>query len=901
MADETTQRIKILLDLEQEAHDRAAKKSAREIARLEKAYDPLSRATIKYQQESQKLAAGLEKGTISAKRHAELMDRVQQEYDQTTAKLKRLNTVQAANVNTQSGMVGVLQRNKNAFQQLGYQVGDAAVQIQGGTSAITALTQQGSQMLGVFGAWGAIAGAVLAVGAPLAASFFDQAEGAEDASKALEGFSESLDRYQGFAAVAMASTRDLRDEFGEYADDVRKFSRFMAQVEAGQALTALNDTDLMAGLGPALAAAEDYAAAFELARDAAEEQGRSFDAAHPVLSGLEGIATDAAAEFGLTVDQVKALGPLVRKLKQADTMEGVADAAGEILDLMQSIYGESIAIPKEIAEFMRRMEEARNRAANAHTIMEDIADTADGISTTDIGKGIREATADARDLARQLGISLERAQEMMNLGGGRGGDPRALGGSFFDWQNPGAMGRFEGQQSALDLIRSKEGYRATPYWDVNHYRAGYGSDTTTTASGEVLTVTKGMQVSIADAERDLRRRVETYFDKIVAQIGEDRFNNLDASQKGALASLLHNYGAGEFRDGGDLSGVLRAVRSSNDAVTAQEIARLGSHNGGINEARRREEASAFGDASAIYAAQSAEARAAAEAAREAEAAERDRARALEQSQSAWDRLQASQKDAVAAEQAYAEALRITDEALKNGQTTPELAMAARAQALEDYQQRLAEIQEEAARTPEEETGIKRLQSQYESLTSTLIRAAQAGENVGQALLGWLANSLITAGIQNISSALADMTSQANAAGGGGNIWGTLFGALLGGGSPTPNANGNAFAGGRVTPFADGGVVDGPTLFPMAGSKTGLMGEAGPEAIMPLKRINGKLGVASTGGGGQTVVNQPITIDARGAVEGTAKQIAREIEKRRPQFAQDAVKATYAANRERPLR
>lgn len=63
-----------------------------------------------------------------------------------------------------------------------------------------------------------------------------------------------------------------------------------------------------------------------------------------------------------------------------------------------------------------------------------------------------------------------------------------------------------------------------------------------------------------------------------------------------------------------------------------------------------------------------------------------------------------------------------------------------------------------------------------------------------------------------------------------------------------NANGNAFGGGRVIPFAAGGVVSSPTMFPMRGG-TGLMGEAGPEAIMPLTRIGGKLGVRAAGGGG----------------------------------------------------
>jgi len=72
-----------------------------------------------------------------------------------------------------------------------------------------------------------------------------------------------------------------------------------------------------------------------------------------------------------------------------------------------------------------------------------------------------------------------------------------------------------------------------------------------------------------------------------------------------------------------------------------------------------------------------------------------------------------------------------------------------------------------------------------------------------------------------------------------------------------SANGNVFSGGsHVNAYADGGVVGGPTYFPMSGGKTGLMGEAGPEAIMPLKRgANGKLGVQVDGssGGNITVV------------------------------------------------
>lgn len=75
------------------------------------------------------------------------------------------------------------------------------------------------------------------------------------------------------------------------------------------------------------------------------------------------------------------------------------------------------------------------------------------------------------------------------------------------------------------------------------------------------------------------------------------------------------------------------------------------------------------------------------------------------------------------------------------------------------------------------------------------------------------------------------------------------------------ADGAVLSRGNVVPFANGGVVGSPTFFPMSGGRTGLMGEAGPEAIMPLKRgPNGKLGVE---GGSNVTVQQTFNFAANG--------------------------------------
>jgi len=105
-----------------------------------------------------------------------------------------------------------------------------------------------------------------------------------------------------------------------------------------------------------------------------------------------------------------------------------------------------------------------------------------------------------------------------------------------------------------------------------------------------------------------------------------------------------------------------------------------------------------------------------------------------------------------------------------------------------------------------------------------------------------------------------------------------------------SARGNVFSGGHVTAFADGGVVGGPTYFPMTGGKTGLMGEAGPEAIMPMKRgKDGKLGVQTTGGA--VTVNQTINIST-----GVQQTVRTEIKSLMPMIADNAKSAVLDAKR-----
>lgn len=85
------------------------------------------------------------------------------------------------------------------------------------------------------------------------------------------------------------------------------------------------------------------------------------------------------------------------------------------------------------------------------------------------------------------------------------------------------------------------------------------------------------------------------------------------------------------------------------------------------------------------------------------------------------------------------------------------------------------------------------------------------------------------------------------------------------------ADGGAFHNGKLTAFASGGIISQPTLFPFNGG-TGVAGEAGDEAIIPLKRgANGRLGVENFGGGGSRQAFAPtINVNIAGNVDSAER-------------------------------
>ncbi len=120
-----------------------------------------------------------------------------------------------------------------------------------------------------------------------------------------------------------------------------------------------------------------------------------------------------------------------------------------------------------------------------------------------------------------------------------------------------------------------------------------------------------------------------------------------------------------------------------------------------------------------------------------------------------------------------------------------------------------------------------------SMTTAFEDAIFKGKDLGDVLKNLalsLSKSVFRAAFKPIEQAAGGFVSQ-------------LLGGFAGGGGDMPSL------------FAKGGVVAAPTAFSFGNGKTGIAGEAGPEAILPLMRgSDGRLGVRQSGGGRSVTIN-----------------------------------------------
>lgn len=169
---------------------------------------------------------------------------------------------------------------RQVLGQAGYQIQDFAVQVQGGTSALTALAQQGPQLLSIFGPGGVVAGAVLAVGA-LVAGLLGLGKESKEAAEQQRLFNEAMEQTP--RAAFTAAMDGAKASIRSYTEAVETAYQQTVRLARESRQTALEGLDRQSGaLTVEIMAAEQRRAALlrpvarlgaTLQRQAGEDDG----------------------------------------------------------------------------------------------------------------------------------------------------------------------------------------------------------------------------------------------------------------------------------------------------------------------------------------------------------------------------------------------------------------------------------------------------------------------------------------------------------------------------------------------------------------------------------------------------------------------------------------------------
>lgn len=407
----------------------------------------------------------------------------------------------------------------------------------------------------------------------VAAAYQRAAEGAD-------GWADSLSNLTELEVADLL--RRARNAYREFMDEARDGSN-PAVVFAAELSQQVNRT----GVG---GNAEQEQALRDLlrAREAFESGGLSAEAYQRAVLG----ASAALAELAEGPAQ-DLLDALVDQAEQA--VEG-EEAIARLEAALAVMRGEATAAQRELLGLSDATEQAGNDAETAaarfdtfreamRNLSEFIPELAAQLDILDRRLEIETSFQNALTAARALPDAIMRAAaeaEALQL------RDQALG--AIDLEQVSSINGISGSDSvevAASLLRDREGFRATPYWDVNAYRVGYGSDTITLADGTIQQVVQGTRISVEDANRDLIRRITTEFmPQARRQTGEERFDSFNPQQQAALTSIAYNYGSLPDR-------IIEAVRTGTDEEIAAAIRGLGGDNDGINRNRRNLEAALF--------------------------------------------------------------------------------------------------------------------------------------------------------------------------------------------------------------------------------------------------------------------------------------------------------------------
>lgn len=279
------------------------------------------------------------------------------------------------------------------MQQAGYQVGDFAVQVGMGTSALQAFGQQGSQLLGIFGPFGAALGAVVAIAAALGNAFMKSSEEASDLQKNTTLLTESQDNLH--KVIDLEAIDKLKEKYGELNESVIKLVNSERILQATQRTVAFNKT---------ITALRETSSEYGklIARQQASERSiflfetLSAKAMQIVSSSSKG----AAKELGTVTNNLAAVKAIIDKVASSETEEQLRKNVGDALANIGGVIDPTSEKGMELIATLKAIRDAANEISPDKIIL--------------LGEGAEEA-------ARKLDALKERSESVTEaISGGFG-------------------------------------------------------------------------------------------------------------------------------------------------------------------------------------------------------------------------------------------------------------------------------------------------------------------------------------------------------------------------------------------------------------------------------------------------------------------------------------------------
>ena len=769
--------IQMLKD--EEAASKLAAKATSELEaekrRLTAAYNPLFAAEQQYITTKNQIARASELGVLDAKQEAAALKNLEREY-QALSKGVYLAGSRFNQFGEQAGIAG---KNANRFgmyaQQAGYQLGDFAVQIQSGTNAGVAFSQQFAQLAGLIpGVAGAITTfAAIGIGLAIQNMITFNKQG-KKTGEIYADLGSTLDKLESIRLD------NVSKEFSEYAKVARQEFEAILDVAEKIELRSLRAT-------------------LDQPLEKLRGKFKSYSASSSVISQMGGDTPDANILGFKDIERAAQAYQLLADI-QGESKEELAQS----LELQTRYLRGSGLLTPEVEKQLALMAEQLG-----------IADAAVS-SAENLGKAHRDILS-----------NLQQETEMRNLALKYGEDSVQVRLAELDAEHAKTLATIEALD-ATDKLKLEleaaaeanyEAESATIAWGnslgyVKDQIAGIASILSSIGGGVISNAEK---FTTAKLIQEGATRVQA--EKQVRYASEDRKYELqkqqNLSQYGSIIGPALNVGLSLQHEGG---------RNADEALlAAYELDAERSKSSGGGKGRGGSGKGSSGGSGGRG---------------KLSDAEKDAEKAAEKLEEFFEQFKTGMEQQERLLGVYGEQREELEKVIEIENRLGD------ARHLVSQKQIEAMANEELAleRRLEKEQELYELGSQ--NVENLLMAIVDGTSSIEDAFKAMLANIIREVYQNSVAKGAADWA---------GNALVSLF-----------SANGNAFGTGGVKMFANGGVVDSPTLFSYSGG-TGMMGEAGPEAIMPLKRNSqGKLGVQVSGGSsGDVSIQQHFHISANG--------------------------------------